>query len=116
MTATDPTWFRLSQRRLEGPSGGVERLVLAPVGFAVAHVRRRGDWHALSHLEEAAVWQMADRLGVDDDQRRTSARRMALHARTISLLLAEGGAELHGRLARVARQPPSVCGTHTPGW
>jgi hypothetical protein len=32
-------------------------------------LRRAGDLQALSHLERAAAWQLADRLALDDDQR-----------------------------------------------
>ena len=32
-------------------------------------VRRSGDLQALSHLERAAAWRLAGRLGLDDDQR-----------------------------------------------
>jgi hypothetical protein len=35
----------------------------------LARLRRQGDWHALSHLEHRAAWRIADRFGVDDDQR-----------------------------------------------
>jgi Clp amino terminal domain, pathogenicity island component len=35
----------------------------------LSRVRRKGDWYALSHLEERAAWRIADRLCVDDDQR-----------------------------------------------
>jgi hypothetical protein len=32
-------------------------------------VRRRSDWEALSSLESRAVWKVADRYQLDDDQR-----------------------------------------------
>jgi hypothetical protein len=35
----------------------------------VGRLHRRSDTEALVHLERAAVWRLADRLGVDDDQR-----------------------------------------------
>ncbi|MDA8301514.1 MAG: Clp protease N-terminal domain-containing protein [Actinomycetota bacterium] len=35
----------------------------------LARLRRRDDWHALAALESRAAWRVADRFGVDDDQR-----------------------------------------------
>jgi hypothetical protein len=35
----------------------------------LAELRRAGDLQALSHLERAAAWRLAGRLGLDDDQR-----------------------------------------------
>jgi hypothetical protein len=35
----------------------------------LGQLRRAGDLQALSHLERAAAWRLAERLGLDDDQR-----------------------------------------------
>lgn len=34
----------------------------------LGQLRRRSDWDALSHLETAAAWRIAERIGLDDDQ------------------------------------------------
>jgi hypothetical protein len=43
----------------------------------LAKVRRGSDRQALLHLERGAAWRLADRLGVDDDQRYSLIRRHA---------------------------------------
>ena len=50
----------------------------------LARVRRPGDWYALSHLEGDAVWRIADRVGVDDDQRYSLA---AQHRQAVDRLV-----------------------------
>jgi ClpA/ClpB-like protein len=41
----------------------------------LGRLHRAGDLQALSHLERAAAWRLADRLGLDDDQRYSLLRQ-----------------------------------------
>jgi Clp amino terminal domain, pathogenicity island component len=65
----------------------------------VGQLHRPGDLQALSHLERAAAWRLADRLGLDDDQRYSLVRQ---HDDQVKRLAAQARADL----ARPARTMP----------
>ena len=62
-------------------------------------LRRPGDVQALTHLERAAAWRLADRLGLDDDQRYSLIRQ---HDDQLGRLVARGRPDL----ARSGGVPP----------
>jgi hypothetical protein len=80
----------------------------------LSRLRRAGDLRALIHLERAAAWRVADRLGLDDDQRHSLVWQ---HAGQVGQLTARARTDLIGsvgppRRARRTRWRPRV----TVGW
>src|SRR5580704_16196888 len=80
----------------------------------LSRLRRAGDLRALIHLERAAAWRVADRLGLDDDQRHSLVWQ---HAGQVGQLTARARTDLIGsagppRRARRSRWRPRV----TVGW
>jgi hypothetical protein len=59
----------------------------------LSRLRRSGDLQALIHLERAAAWRVADRLGLDDDQRHSLVWQ---HAAQVSQLIARTRTDLIG--------------------
>lgn len=59
----------------------------------LGRLRRRGDRQALSHLEDKAAWRIADRLGIDDDQRYSLIRH---HADQVDQRIAAARPDLAG--------------------
>lgn len=53
-------------------------------------LRRERDWASLWHLEWAAAWHAASRLGLDDDQRYSLARRHVEHVEALVALATPG--------------------------
>jgi Clp amino terminal domain, pathogenicity island component len=89
------------------------------------HVRGPNDWGALSHLEHQAAWRIADRLGVDDDQRYSlSAQhyrevdRRAHEAKPAVFETIEQAAERnHGQeIQRLRRSRPKILPNFMVGW
>jgi urease accessory protein UreE len=83
----------------------------------LARLRRAGDLRALIHLERAAAWRVADRLGLDDDQRHSLVWQ---HAGQVAQVTARARTDLVGfagpprgpRRPRRSRWRPDV----TVGW
>jgi Clp amino terminal domain, pathogenicity island component len=83
----------------------------------LSRLRRSGDLLALIHLERAAAWRVADRLGLDDDQRHSLVWQ---HAAQVSQRIARTRTDLIGssgprsRPARGPRRPRYL--NVTVGW
>jgi len=83
----------------------------------LSRLRRSGDLLALIHLERAAAWRVADRLGLDDDQRHSLVWQ---HAAQISQRIARTRTDLVGssgprpRPGRLPRRPGYL--NVTVGW
>ena len=70
----------------------------------LARLRRAGDLRALIHLERAAAWRVADRLGLDNDQRHSVVWQ---HAGQVAQLTARARTDLVGSAHRPGpRRPP----------
>ncbi len=79
----------------------------------LARIRRRGDWHALAALESRAAWRVADRFGVDDDQRYSLLVR---HSQEVeSLAYAARPALVEARQQLVERLPGGLLVERLPG-
>jgi hypothetical protein len=76
----------------------------------LGRLRRAGELRALIHLERAAAWHVADRLGLDDDQRHSLVWR---HAGQVAQLTARARTDLVGSVPRPG--PPRRPGV-TIGW
>jgi hypothetical protein len=71
----------------------------------LGRLRRSGDLRALIHLERAAAWRVADRLGLDDDQRHSLVWQ---HAGQVGQLTARARTDVVGSAGPPAgpRRPP----------
>ncbi len=69
-----------------------------PIGM----LRRRSDVEALIHLERAAVWRLADRLALDDDQRFSLLHH---HEQAVDERVAQARADLARPRGRAGRWP-----------
>jgi hypothetical protein len=76
----------------------------------LSRLRRDSDRQALSHLEQAAAWRVADRLGLDDDQRYSLIRH---HAAQVGRL---AGRPDPARPRRPRRRPRHRLLNFTAGW
>jgi hypothetical protein len=90
----------------------------------LARLRRPGDLRALIHLERAAAWRVADRLGLDDDQHHSLVWQHSSH---VGQLIARartdlvGSSELQRQQSRrsrrqQSRRPRRRYPTITVGW
>jgi Clp amino terminal domain, pathogenicity island component len=79
----------------------------------LARLRRAGDLRALIHLERAAAWRVADRLGLDDDQRHSLVWQ---HAGQVGQLAARARTDLVGSVPRPGPRRPPRRASVTTGW
>jgi hypothetical protein len=72
----------------------------------LGRLRRAGDLQALTHLERSAAWRLADRLGLDDDQRYSLVRH---HGDQVDQLAARDRPDL-GRRRRTPGRGGAIVG------